>query len=64
MSALGVDALSPGDTPVLDPATLDDPMVSGNAESDTQDGNVEPDLPVDDPIVHLPEDDDPSTNSG
>ena len=63
-SALGVDAVSPGDTPVLDPTTVDDPMVSGNAESDAQDENLEPDLPVDDPIVHLPEDDDPSTNSG
>ncbi|WP_165821534.1 VCBS domain-containing protein [Falsiruegeria mediterranea] len=64
VSALGVDALSPGDTPVLDPTTLDDPMVSGNAEPDAQNENVEPDLPMDDPIVHLPEDDDPSTNSG
>ncbi len=64
VSALGVDAFSPSDTPVIDPATLDDPMVSEDAGSDAQNENVEPDLPMDDPIMHLPEDDDPTNNLG
>ena len=64
MAALGVDAPSPSDTPVLDPTTLDDPSLPEYSGSDAPNDQAETDLPVDDPIVPLPEEDDTSTNSG
>ncbi|SLN70657.1 hypothetical protein TRL7639_04189 [Falsiruegeria litorea R37] len=64
ITALGVDASMSTDAPVVDPTTLDDPVNAEVPGSDAASDHAEADLPPDDPIVPLPEDDDPSTNSG
>ena len=64
ITALGVDASMSTDTPEVDPTTLDDPVNAEVPGSDATSDHAEADLPPDDPIVPLPEDDDPSTNSG
>ena len=62
--ALGVDAVVPVDDPMVDPTTMDDTTHSEDWNSQTATGHEEVDLPVDEPLVPLSEDDDPSTNSG
>ncbi|WP_255253635.1 VCBS domain-containing protein [Pelagimonas varians] len=64
ITALGVDASMSTDAPVVDPTTLDDPVNAEVPNSDAASDHAEADLPPDDPIVPLPEDDDPSTNLG
>uniref|UniRef100_UPI002637A6A2 VCBS domain-containing protein n=1 Tax=uncultured Shimia sp. TaxID=573152 RepID=UPI002637A6A2 len=63
-AALGVDADMLTDAPVLDPTMLDDPAAAEDLSSDRVTGDEGNDLPHDEPLVPLPEEDDPSANSG
>jgi hypothetical protein len=64
LDALGVTGSTSNDEMPLDPATFDDLENAPDPSPDASSTNAETDLNVDDPIVPLPEDDDPSTNSG
>ncbi|WP_217358914.1 VCBS domain-containing protein [Ruegeria sp. HKCCA5491] len=63
-AALGVDADMLTDAPTLDPTMLDDPAAAEDLSSDRVTSDEGIDLPHDEPLVPLPEEDDPSANSG
>nr|WP_299423242.1 cadherin-like domain-containing protein [uncultured Shimia sp.] len=64
LDALGVSGSASSEDNLLDPATLDNPEDVLDPNSDAPSDQTDTDLPVDEPLVPLPEDDDPSTNSG
>uniref|UniRef100_UPI002494336C VCBS domain-containing protein n=1 Tax=Shimia thalassica TaxID=1715693 RepID=UPI002494336C len=63
-AALGVDADTLTEASTLDPTTLDDPVAAEDLSSDRVTSDEGIDLPYDEQLVPLPEEDDPSANSG
>ncbi len=64
LDALGISGSASSEDISLDPATLESSDEALIANSDFPSDQTDADLPVDDPAVPLPEDDDPSINSG